>query len=75
MDQQGEILGLFPNVLARKVWNEGSKFNSGMKDLFYRIEKDFPMDNTFQVSSSTQIENDQKYTFFTSNLWEYAGTL
>tara|TARA_A200000113_G_scaffold219478_1_gene228303 strand:+ start:2558 stop:3172 length:615 start_codon:yes stop_codon:yes gene_type:complete len=46
MDQQGEILGLFPNVLARKVWNEGSKFNSGMKDLFYRIEKDFPMDNT-----------------------------
>tara|TARA_B100000900_G_scaffold408874_1_gene423847 strand:+ start:518 stop:1132 length:615 start_codon:yes stop_codon:yes gene_type:complete len=46
MNQQGEIVGLFPNVLARKVWDKGDKFNSDMKDLFYRIEKDFPMDNT-----------------------------
>ena len=46
MDQQGEILGLFPNVLARKVWNEGSKFNLDMKHLFYQIEKKFPMDST-----------------------------
>ena len=46
MDQQGEIVGLFPNVLARKVWNEGNKFNLDMKHLFYQIEKKFPMDNT-----------------------------
>ena len=36
MDQQGEIVGLFPNVLARKVWNEGNKFNLDMKHLFYQ---------------------------------------
>ena len=46
MDQQGEIVGLFPNVLARKVWNEGNKFNLDMKHLFYQIEKKFPMDST-----------------------------
>ena len=43
MDQQGEIVGLFPNVLARKVWNEGNKFNLDMKHLFYQIEEKFPM--------------------------------
>lgn len=46
MDNKGEILGLFPNVLARKVWDKGHLFNSDIKKLFYQIEKDFPTEDT-----------------------------
>lgn len=45
MSDQGEIIGLFPSVLARKSWNEGEKYNESMKSLFLKLEKEYPMPN------------------------------
>ncbi len=53
MANQGEILGLFPNVVARKEWSDCAEHNQTMKDLFYNIEKDFPMENKNEIDISS----------------------
>lgn len=47
-DQQqnkGEILGLFPSLLARRVWQDAHLYNDYMKELFYTLEKEYPSKN------------------------------
>ena len=57
-----ELLGLFPTPFARKKWNEGHINNNSMKELFYDLEKSFPMDsknnltNTYYTSYNIKLD-------------------
>ena len=42
---RGEVLALFPSIVARKSWDNASEHNLKMKELFYKLEKEFPMIN------------------------------
>lgn len=49
---RGEILALFPNVVARKSWDNAEENNEKMKELFYKIEHEYPMQSVVEADMS-----------------------
>jgi len=52
MNSQGELLGLFPTPLVRKIWEDSQINNTNMKNLFLDIEKKFPSNSNLDLTNS-----------------------
>lgn len=47
-----ELIGLFPTPLVRKQWQDCEQHNQEMKDLFYKLEKEYSTDSSFDLTNN-----------------------
>ena len=47
-----ELLGLFPTPVVRKKWEDSTKYNSDMTNLFYSLENSFKNDKNSDLTNN-----------------------